>query len=199
MRKILASVFCVVFCVILAGCSTMPAKQAANNQKMSWVHRQNQLANIQNWKINGAVSITNDGHGQTASVVWTQVKNHYDIAIYGPFGAGRVTLTGQPNSVILTSGSKRYYGKSPEAVMRKILGWSLPVSHLVYWIRGIPAPLTLSETKLDHYNHLEHLQQDGWLIDYLRYTGVAEYDLPSKLELTRDKLHVRLVMSSYSV
>lgn len=56
-----------------------------------------------------------------------------------------------------------------------------------------------SHQKFDAYHHLTQLKQSGWTIRYLRYTGVKNTDLPSKIFLTYPKLSLRIVVSQWQI
>ena len=181
----------------------MPAKREALNQNVSWAERQQALVKIEQFHIAGAVAIKTPQQAQTANVNWQQQQQTFAIALYGPLGAGRVTLSGAPGHTQLLASGKTYRAKTPEALMQQVLGWHLPISHLDYWIRGLPAPHSPAQLHFDEFNHLIQLQQDGWQIDYQRYTAVEQYDLPSKLQMTYDgklgHLSVRMVISQWTL
>ncbi len=88
---------------------------------------------------------------------------------------------------------------SAEALMQTELGWSLPLSNLYFWVRGLPAPNSAATKAYDTYNHLTKLTQQNWAIDYLRYTGVNNVDLPSKIYLNNDDIHVRIIISKWEI
>ncbi len=71
--------------------------------------------------------------------------------------------------------------QSPEALLEEQLGWKLPVSHLVWWVRGLPAPDSKSRLGLDNDSRLATLEQDGWQVEYLSYTEQNGYWLPDLL------------------
>lgn len=178
----------------------MPAKPGALNHLMSWPARQKQLRTIQHWQLNGAIAIKTAQQGQTASLSWQQLsRQNYHISLYGPLGAGRVTLTGHKDGVRLLANNKLYQAKTPEALMQEMLGWQLPVGNLYYWVRGLPAPSLQAQVRFDSYHHLSRLQQQGWTVTYQRYTGVGHFDLPSLLTLQRQDLTVKIVISQWQL
>lgn len=183
---------------MLTSCATLPANQVANNKNLNWPARQRQLKQITNWQASGAIAINTPEQGQTASMSWQQHnQQNYQIDLFGPLGAGRVTLIGKLNQVTLLDNGKRYQAVTPEALMQQVLGWHLPVANLYFWVRGLPAPQIKAKLKFDQYHHLITLQQQGWIVSYQRYTGVKRYDLPSLLTLKRNNLQVKLVISQW--
>ena len=200
MRKFVYLFFYCFLSCLLASCATLPAKSNAFNQQLSWPQRQKQLAAIHQWQLNGAIAIKTPQQGQTASLSWQQQSLvNYHISLYGPLGAGRVTLAGTNQGVQLQANDKLYHAKSPEALMQEMLGWQLPVGNLYYWVRGLPAPGLQARLHFDTFHHLSQLQQQGWTVHYLRYTGVGDDDLPSLLTLQRLDLTVKIVISQWVV
>ena len=188
-----------MICALLSSCATLPAKKGALNTSMSWSARQQQLKTVKQWHLTGAIAIKTPGHGQSASLAWQQAKNNYKINVFGPLGAGRVTLSGMPNRVTLQANGKHYEAATPEALMQKVLGWHLPISNLIYWVRGLPATNAAAKEHFDAYHHLSALQQQGWQVQYLRYTNVDGIDLPSSIMLKQGELTVKIIISNWDL
>ena len=73
----------------------------------------------------------------------------------------------------------------------------LPVSNLLWWIRGLPAPESRSRITLDSESHLAQLEQDGWKVEYQRYVEQNGYALPERLKLYGQDLEVTLVIKDW--
>lgn len=193
------SIFCLSV-VLLTGCATVPDATTPYNQTLPRAQRIQTLSQIKAWHINGAIAITHQDKHDSASVSWQQWPTYYTISFFGPLGVGGATLTGDAQDVTLTQNNgQTLKAKNPEALLQKALGWTLPVDALYYWIRGLSAPGSPKTTQLDTYNHLRILQQQGWTLHYLRYTGINGHDLPSLLTLQRDALFVKIVVSQWKI
>jgi outer membrane lipoprotein LolB len=81
-----------------------------------------------------------------------------------------------------------------ETLTRDALGYALPVSGLVWWVRAQAAPTSPVETTLQADGRLAQLRQYGWTIDYLQY---RDDGLPRKLSASRDGMDIRLVADSW--
>jgi outer membrane lipoprotein LolB len=77
------------------------------------------------------------------------------------------------------------------------LGWSLPVSHLLWWVRGLPAPSSRSRLQLDGDSRLARLEQDGWQVDYLSYGQHQGHWLPERFKLKGAGIEVTLVVKDW--
>jgi outer membrane lipoprotein LolB len=104
---------------------------------------------------------------------WHQTHRNYTIGLIGPIGSNAIQLTGSPGSVLLeTSDGKKFKSTSPETLLEQQLGWRLPVSSLYYWVRGLPVPDVSAQKQLDASGRVTTLAQQGWRIEYSRYTTV---------------------------
>jgi len=77
------------------------------------------------------------------------------------------------------------------------LGWQLPVSNLLWWVRGLPSPDSRSRVALDANGRLASLQQDGWDVQYLGYSEQDQYSLPTRIKLAGHDLQITLVIKDW--
>lgn len=191
-----------ILMIFLGGCVQMTAAPGkAQNKQEAWSTRYAQLLKINTWRIEGAMAVHNDKQAQSANVTWIQkAQRRYKMYLSGPLGAGAMELSGRPDHVRLQTGDgKTHEATSPEALLASVQGWHLPVSNLYYWIRGVPAPGGGAVTQFDKVHHLTSLKQQGWTIQFTRYTAVRGIDLPSKLRLARGKLRIKMVVSQWQL
>lgn len=189
----------------VTGCSTFgdePIFGSAvplGKQHLPWAERQAQLAKLHNWSTQGGVAIQGDQKGWNASFDWEQRYNNYALQVFGPLGINRIELAGSPGNATLTTPDKTYTSNSPEALLRQQLGWTLPVSNLNFWLRGLPAPNSPARRVLDSNNHLARLYQDGWELNYSRYASIEGIDLPDRIVLSNPRWQVRMVIHQWQL
>lgn len=183
----------------LSSCVTVSEQpQVAQNESISWETRVQTLSNLQTWDLKGLIAIRQGNNAVSANLQWQQQHHNYHISLFGPLGSHSYELNGRPGRVELASGNgQRRTASSPEQLLAQEAGWQLPISNLYYWVRGIPVPDLAAQKKLDRYNHLIQLKQQGWDIQYLRYTSVGKLDLPSKIFLNNPALNVKIVISQW--
>ncbi|MBU0455842.1 MAG: lipoprotein insertase outer membrane protein LolB [Pseudomonadota bacterium] len=200
MQKYLYRAIFIVF-FILSGCATLPSSSAPHNVYMSWQTRIRQLNTIQKWQLQGAMAISTTQQSATAELNWRQLSAvRYQINLFGPIGIGSAEIKGNSQIVVLKTGrGERYQSKTPERLVYKALGWNLPVSSLFYWIRGLPVPNVPAQQRFDAYQHLSILNQQGWSIRYLRYTGVRKFDLPSLMQLQKSGVALKIVIKTWAI
>jgi outer membrane lipoprotein LolB len=197
--------------LILVGCASANASYSTSpsgfqefgkplgTHYLDWPQRSAQLAAINSWHAQGSIGIHTINKGWNASFNWVQQERNYGLALFGPLGAGRVQLMGTPQQVVLQTSHGSYSAATPEVLLQQQIGWSIPVSDLYYWIRGLPAPRYHPHYSFDMNRHLVQLSQDGWHIIYLRYVSVNGIDLPDRMLISNAGLQVRIVITQWQI
>lgn len=194
-----------IFLFWLTSCATTP-KTATTPQNQApsptWGSRVQTLSDIQNWDLKALIAIRNNAKPDdlTANMRWQQASKNYTILLFGPLGAGSAKLTGTPTQVKLeTSDGKTTTASTPESLLAQQTNYSLPVSNLYYWVRGLPVPNVPSHKHFDNFNHLVDLVQDGWHIQFLRYTTVNNVDMPNKIFIFNPQINVKIIINQWNI
>lgn len=185
---------------LLAGCAGLTSRESieGGGDPALWKAHKQQLTELDGWEINGKVGIRAPKDSGSATLYWLQRQDYFDIRLSGPLGRGAARLTGRPGEVKLEAASRgSYTASSAEELLQDQLRLNLPVSHLLWWIRGLPAPDSKSRIKLDTDSYLAQLEQDGWQVDYLRYVDQAGFTLPERLKITGYDLQVTVVIKDW--
>ena len=194
MKSILA-ILSIVF--VLTGCTTNPAIDSPPTEPktLSWPEHFKTIALIDNWQANAKIAIKVNRESQTATMIWRQEKDLFDLVFSGPFGQSAIKLQGDSQSATLTLPKETpLTGPRTSELLRKRLGWELPVENAKYWILGIPSPLSKNQATLKD-ERLFKLVQDGWDISYTKYNKIDQHYLPAKIILTRGD--VKLLIAVY--
>jgi len=181
----------------LAGCAGQAPAPDVPRQPDDWQRQQDDLTALDTWKVAGKVGLRTAKESRSANLDWTQAPDHYRMLISGPFGAGRSVLEGRQGAVTLTTGDGRFEASSPEALMQQQLGWSLPISSLDYWVRGLPAPGRSHDQTDDELGFPKTLNQDGWNIRYRDWIYADSLWLPSRLIMTYDDIRATIVINQW--
>ena len=187
--------------VVLGGCiSLKPTKHPGERfTPLSGAARQARLAKIHRWSTSGAFSVQQKGKKPVlANYSWLQSgRNRYRIRIASALNLFRVIIFGRSHSVTLwKSAKKQVTAKTPEALLRKEMGWSLPIRNMFYWVRGMVGP-TQKQERFDKYGHLIGLTQQGWKIKFSDYSTVKGFDLPGKLIMVHSGVRATIVMKRW--
>nr|WP_297459221.1 lipoprotein insertase outer membrane protein LolB [uncultured Halomonas sp.] len=199
MMRLLALSLCLA---LLAGCaSRAPSVDAPPRERGDWSAQAERLQTLERWRLAGKVGLRTPDDAISANLDWTQTPRHYRMLISGPFGAGRSVLEGMPGNVTLTTGDGRFQAATPEQLMQEQLGWSLPISALDYWVRGLPAPGSYHELQTDARGFPTRLSQAGWNIEYRDWSWVPNLAdglwLPSRLVMSYGDLRATLVVNQW--
>lgn len=185
---------------LLTGCAGLTSKEALEGQgdAQSWQAHKQRISSLDAWQINGKVGIRAPKDSGSGTLFWLQRQDYYDIRLSGPLGRGAARLTGRPGEILLEVANQgRYQAASPEQLLQDQLGLNLPVSHLLWWIRGLPSPDSKSRLNLDGQSHLAQLSQDGWYVEYLSYAEQNGFWLPERIKLSGFDLQVTLVIKDW--
>ena len=198
--KLMRNLLAPTLAVLLAGCAGLASQETVvgPGNAQDWKTHKAQISEIDGWQINGKIGIRAPRDSGSGTLFWLQRQDYFDIRLSGPLGRGATRLTGRPDAVALeVAGQGRFEAESPEALVESQLGWQLPVSNLLWWIRGLPAPDSRSRVELDGNGRLAHLQQDGWDVQYLDYSDENGFALPSRIKLAGRDLQITLVVKDW--
>ncbi len=189
---------CLLLTIFLCACVQTPVE---NRIIPSWDSRKHELARLDAWRLQGRIGLRARNESGSGSLYWTQRKDEFDLRVIAPFSGRVYELTGVEGSVSLRAAGKNVLqAKDAESLLYQAAGWRLPVSELVFWIRGLPAPsLQVDRLLLDGENRLRELSQGGWSIRYKTYTGIDGISLPARLDLENGQLRVRLSVRQWNL
>ncbi len=204
----------VTLVVVLAGCATLrdepppavdpepgteaPAVEPEPTPEDLWEVRQARLACMDRWQLEGRMALATDDDGWNANLRWEQDNQRFRMRLSGPFGSGAFRLAGDEGRFRIEHGGEtRFYLSSPEDVLERELGASIPVSGLRYWVLGGLQPQREADYELDSEGRLTRLEQSGWSIRYRSYRDYNGEQLPRHVTAERPGIRVRLVADEW--
>ena len=185
---------------LLSGCAGLTSHETLSGQgnPAQWQAHKTQASQLNGWQISGKGGIRSPRESGSATLFWLQRQDYFDIRLAGPMGRGAARLTGRPGAVSLDAANQgQFQAESAEALLQQQLGWSLPVAHLFWWIRGLPAEDSKSRLTLDSESRLAKLEQDDWQVEYLSYVEQNGYWLPERMKLHGANLDITLVIKDW--
>lgn len=190
----------VAFCLLLLLTSCSTVAPPALPSSLPWEKRQTKLDQIRHWTLQGKIAVQTAQDAGSATMDWVQHQNQFTLTLSGPLGSNAIRLVGKPGLVILTdSTGKQLSASSPEALLANAWGFHLPVSHLNFWIRGLPVPGIAANSQFDNNGRLSSLSQQGWHVQFFSYTTVNGTDLPSKLSITSATMKVKVIVYTWTI
>ena len=190
----------ILIIMVFPGCATRPPVDRGI-QYASWTRHQDKLSKLTVWEATGRISVRMEKEAWSASLQWHQDRQEYFLRLIAPLGRGSYEITGNEEVVFLRTGRDEVLQAStPETLMEDNFGWHVPLTGLIYWIRGLPAPGPKTDTLLlDEQGRIRDLAQSGWRVNFSSYSDTGGYDLPGKISLNNEKLKVRLVIKNWKI
>jgi outer membrane lipoprotein LolB len=163
------------------------------------LEHQRHLQTIGDWQLRGKLGVRTTGDSGSASIKWAQQRSNYQIYLSGPLGQKRINITGNSDKVRLEqSGEEPQEAGTAEALIKKSVGWTLPVTQLAYWVRGLPAPkLRITHLQQNETGLIAQLMQGGWNITYSNYQDQYFNGeiLPLPGKITAEYQDIRLILA----
>lgn len=195
----------------VTACVSTPARPPVADPAQVWQARRLALTPLNVWEIQGRLALKTADEGWQVALHWIRAADQHDIDLSGPLGGGRVRVTQDRNGARLRDSEQRtYYAANARQLLQRATGWDMPIDGLNYWVLGVPAPGVPWHERLDQWGRLQTLEQLGWDVRFLEYTRQGNYELPSKLFITRrlgdsdgralqrDTLELRLVIQRWA-
>ncbi len=186
---------------MLAGCAVPPVAERGGEEarKRLWTSRLTRLRALGRWHMEGRVAVRQGEQGWQASLTWDQDQDVTQIEVFDPLGRRVARLLAGPAGVrLLARGESPRRAQTPEALMRAVLGWSLPVAGLRWWLLGIPDPAQpVQGLELDEHGRATALVQAGWVLRYKQYERWDGRDLPVRAELAQGGVRVRVLVTQW--
>lgn len=187
----IAHLLCALFLMLaLAGCVGL-------ERKPEGVHGRPEP---EGFVLQGRIGVRQDGDGYSGSILWRHSADRDVVELFTPVGTLHARLSRDANGAMIemADGGRQ---REPDAasLSRRVIGWELPLAELPYWLFTRPAPIDLpARLESDAAGRPTRLTQAGWVVFYRDYFKGVPDPLPSRLDLEREGLKVRLVVSRWS-
>jgi len=151
------------------------------------------------WQVQGRLGLSDGDRAGSLALTWRADGQRHDIALRTFAGGRQWRLRMRPGHAVLTGSEVgRIEGPDPDALVRRAVGWPIPVRHMSAWLRGLPAP-DGARTGYDEDGLLASLQWDGWALDYRRWSGPGGTGvlLPSRVDARSGRYEVRAALRDW--
>ena len=196
-----ASVVPAIVAVVLAGCGTLldllPARPGAADPEPAWQTHAEELSRLRSWSLHGTLAVRPaGGDASRVTMRWRQSPDSYLVRFMGPLGVGLFEVEGTATAVEARyPDGRRTSAASPEALLEREIGWSVPLRGLRYWIVGVPVPDGApSKVELDDRGRLARLEQAGWTVVYERYGALDGLPLPERIRFSNASVDATVVV-----
>ena len=168
---------------------------------VSWPQHVDNMARMARWQMQGKISIVLDepveGFSKgSATLVWQQKNEDFTISVRGPLGIRLMDVRNYRNiTEINIRGKEPIFSDNIQQQVLKGFGMSIPLSSLLFWVRGLPAP-GVAEKEI-RAGLLMALTQHNWHIKFSDYKVYNGYQLPSYIEFSHQGVTGRVVIAGW--
>jgi len=166
-----------------------------------WQSQQAAAGDVREWNLYARAALRLEGEAYNIGIRWQRWRDgRFMILLEAPFGQGVFRIDSNEPGVyrLLLPDGQSFENTTAEALLEDAVGWSLPISGLDFWIRGLPHPQSAYSHRLDSRGRARSIRQDGWDIDYLDYEAAPDgLQLPRRMRLVDDPVTFKLVIEHW--
>lgn len=182
----------------LNACTGGAVKKAQPGNPAAYQDRAETLAAIAVWSFVARISLDDGDQGGSGRLQWMVKTGSNTLDFHGAMGRGAWHLQFGPEGAVLKEADGTVQeAEGVNALIQDRLGWAIPVDALQWWVRGLAAPGSIEDEKLDSAGLLISLDQFGWHVEFDRYDSISGIALPKKLNARRDNYRVKLAINRW--
>lgn len=194
MRALHALLVVVSTLALFAGCTATPPRTPQTPVA---------IEALDQWQVRGRIGISGAEGGGSGTFEWQQEADLAKVQIRGPIGIGSVQLQVQgdaanPQLQLQTGDGVTLESDAAWSELEARLGTTLPAGNLRYWLLGLAAPGEHEWSAANEAGEIS-LQQQGWQIEYQRYSDEFGARLPTRLRATSGEARVRIVIDRWQL
>ena len=173
-----------------------PSERVSPGPDAAWQAHALALSRFRTWTMTAALIVRSGGDASRVTMRWRQTRDSYRLRFNGPLGVGLFEVEGsKAGAEARFADGRRARAESPEALLEREAGWSVPLAGLRYWIVGAPAlDGAVSKMELDGQGRLARLEQAGWTVIYERYGALDDLALPGRIRFSNESVEATVVV-----
>lgn len=194
--------FFLVSIVCFSGCSTLLIEEDSKEIFFDATETEKQLKALKNWSLFGKLGIRTSDESVTVAINnWQQTGENFEVNISSTFfGLGSTKLYGNTDFLsIFQSGEEPISSFEPNALIETTLGFPLPISHLQYWVKGLPVEGIQFSRTFNQQGLIKSLAQDNWSLSYSNYHTEYSVPLPGKIKIQRDNIRIIVAVKEWTL
>jgi outer membrane lipoprotein LolB len=182
----------------LNACTGVSVKDPNLVDETAYQDRTDKLTAIAEWGLAGKISLDDGDQGGSGKLKWDVESGQSELGFHGAMGRGAWHLKMGPEGahLKLADGTEQTAADVNDLI-RKHVGWPVPLDALLWWARGLAAPGIIENQQFGPEGLLVSLRQFGWNVDFNRYDSVEDIELPVRLKATRKNYRVKLAISRW--
>lgn len=180
--------------LLVTGCAApMPKIDTSQDARQAFEDRARVIEAVDAWRLSARLGLSAEEQHWSAQLHWRFRDGRHVLDLSGPMGqgGGRLTLDGARPALLETRAGERLRAEDPDALVARLTGREMPVSGMIYWVRGLPQPDVAHDIELDSEGRPVRIAQAGWTVEYVDYEEVDGVQLPSRINMWRDGVELR--------
>jgi outer membrane lipoprotein LolB len=150
------------------------------------------------FELLGRVAVSFDGRTFSSGVRWQHAAGRDELWLLTPAGQALAHIVGDAEGATYTGADRSQYQAADIAsLIRRALGWEMPVTRLAWWVQGEPAPGAVQSVERDPNGRLTALVQEEWRIAYTYESQDARDSRLRRLDLAGGSCEIRLVIDRW--
>lgn len=193
--------------LLVQGCASTPDTPLTSTEPANWQTTIADISAMEHWSFSGKIGVRVPERIDSAVINrWQQDDHQFTIDLSSAiFGLGATRIQGNPDFITMTeSGEEPITSFNPTELIQQHIGWPLPISQLRYWVKGIPAPVNsptdkIKELKFNNLGQLTQFNQNGWQINYSKYSPLDHFALPRKVVLRQQQAKITVIINEWQL
>ncbi len=178
---------------VLAACGTLPGSAPVVSPDRAYVERRT----VSVFSIEGRLAAPQGERQLAARLSWQHRPGRDDLLLTNPLGQGLAELSRDAAGARLRLADQREFVATDwEALAQQFSGLSLPLSSLPRWLTA-DLPGEARRVQRDALGRPRSAIFQDWQIDYLDYESDHPQAMPTRIELHRGDLDIRLKIDEW--
>lgn len=150
------------------------------------------------WVVSGRLGLSDGERGGSLSFRWRARGDHHRVDLNTLTGGRRWILEFGPEGATLSgTRTETRHAPIPEPLVEDAVGWPIPVTLMIDWLRGLPAPPDARVTYAGD-GTLAELNHRTWSLTFDRWRQQESVLLPDRLTATSGRYRVRAALGSWT-
>lgn len=171
--------------LLLGGCALPPVRQM------------DATAAPETFQLQGRIGVRYGTEGFSGNFRWKHDARSDEILLLSPLGQAVARIERDASGVNLDTPDGHYAAQDVDELTQRILGWSLPLEGMQYWVTGRQSPDGAASVTRDASLNITRLQQQQWEIEYPSYLAQGPYVLPARVAMRNGTLELKLVVDEW--
>lgn len=183
---------CGALLTLLTGCATPFWKSAEP------LDEQVGSGGLAHYRFTGRIAIQQPEGSESGRIQWQNDLQQQQVILLSPLGSTVAQLDRDASGVELRLANQdRFHAQDAQQLTAQVLGYSLPLDGLPWWVLGQAAPDEPARWQLDDQGRARLLEQSGWRIEYGQWRRVGRETLPGLLRLSHGTLAIKLKIDQW--